>query len=143
MKKVILLFTIISLHLGFTFSQETSNGIVFQQITYKEALSLSKSTGKPIFIDAYTVWCGPCKYMDKRVFSSPEVGKYFNEHFINLKIEMEQNTEAPEVARRFRVMSYPTMLFIDGDERLLNKQIGAVDGVVLIDQAKSVIKNIK
>lgn len=143
MNKVIILFTILFIHLGVAWSQETSNGIVFQKISYQEALTLSKSTSKPIFIDAYTVWCGPCKYMDKKIFSDPEVGKYFNEHFINIKIEMEQHEDAPELARRFRVVSYPTLLFIGSDERLLNKQIGVVDGVILIDQAKSVIKSLR
>lgn len=143
MNKVIILFTILFIHFGVAWSQGTSNGIVFQKISYQEALNLSKSTGKPIFMDAYTVWCGPCKYMDKKIFSDPEVGKYFNEHFINIKIEMEQHEDAPELARRFRVVSYPTLLFIGPDERLLNKQIGVVDGVILIDQAKSVIKSLR
>ena len=142
MYKHILLLTIILLPLSVLFGQSAVSGIQFQDITYKEAIELSKETGKPVFIDAYTVWCGPCKYMEKKVFTDEMLGKFFNEHFINIKVEMEKDAEGPELARKYRVTGYPTLLFIDQSERIISKQIGAVDGVILLDVGKSVSKRL-
>ncbi len=48
----------------------------------------ARQEGKYLFIDAYTDWCGPCKQMAATTFQDPEVGEFFNENFVNLKIEM-------------------------------------------------------
>ena len=63
-------------------------------------------------MDAYTTWCGPCKRMARDVFSNAEVGKFFNKHFINIKVDMEKG-EGPRLAGKYRVNSYPTLLFLD------------------------------
>ncbi len=143
MKNLKLLFFFLFVQLSIVFAQEQKKGIEFKDITYQEALELSKKTGKPIFIDAYTSWCGPCKYMSARVFTDEKLAQFFNTHFINLKIEMEKSTDGSDVARRFRVNAYPTLLFIDGNERLMSRQVGAVDAVVLLDQGNSVVKSQK
>lgn len=139
MKQIALLFSLFAIQF-ISFSQEKVQGIVFQKMTFNEAIQLSKQTGKPIFIDAYTVWCGPCKYMEKKVFTNSDVANYFNTHFINLKVEMEKDAEGPELARKYRVTGYPTMLFIDGEEKVIKRQMGAVESAVLIDLGKSALK---
>jgi thiol:disulfide interchange protein len=98
--------------------------INFKSITFAKALDEAKSTGKIIFIDAYTDWCGPCKVMSKNVFTNPDVAKVFNDKFINLKIEMEKNSDGPEIARLYKVSAYPTLIFVDGSGRAVKKAIG-------------------
>lgn len=58
-------------------------------LTWAEAVTKAKSENKLIFIDFYTQWCGPCMNMAQTVFSLPEVGYYYNNTFINLKIDAE------------------------------------------------------
>jgi thiol:disulfide interchange protein len=41
-------------------------------------------------MDAYASWCGPCKKMDKMVFTQAEVGEVYNSTFINTKFDMEK-----------------------------------------------------
>lgn len=108
MKHFLTLLLIIA-GLQFAFAGE---GIHFFKGSFKEAQELAAKEHKIIFMDAYTSWCGPCKRMAKDVFSAAEVGKFFNKHFINIKVDMEKG-EGPKLAGKYRVTSYPTLLFLD------------------------------
>lgn len=44
-------------------SSET--GIQFFNGTWEEALALAEKESKPIFLDVYAVWCGPCKALKR------------------------------------------------------------------------------
>lgn len=114
-------------------------GISFEKMTFEKAKKEAKKSGKLIFIDAYTDWCGPCKRMAATSFQDPSVGEVFNKNFINLKIEMEKSEEGPEIARQYGVRAYPTLLIVDGDGRLVKQSIGMKSSDQLIALAKSVI----
>ncbi len=113
-------------------------GIKFIQLNLEKAKIESIKTGKLIFIDCYTDWCGPCKRMAATSFKDEKVGKAFNDKFINLKIEMEKNPDGRELAMKYRINAYPTLLIINGEGKLIKKVIGmqSVDG--LLHLARSV-----
>lgn len=112
---------------------ETESGIRFFEGTWEEALVESKKTGKPIFMDCYTVWCVPCKMLAKDVFTRPEVGDYFNIHFINVKMDM--GTEQGKVLNdKYQVTGYPTLLFLDGDGNLIHRIVGAPTADILLKE---------
>jgi thiol-disulfide isomerase/thioredoxin len=106
-----------------TFAQES--GIAFEQGTWKDLLAKAKQTHKLVFVDAYTSWCGPCKWMSKNVFPDAEVGALFNAHFVSAKIDMEKG-EGPAIGDQYGVLSYPTSLFLDGDGNLLHSVAGSM-----------------
>jgi len=112
-------------------------GIRFDQITYKEALVKAKETGKYIFIDCYTSWCGPCKKMAATSFKDANVGELFNTQFINLKMEMEKDAEGPELARLFKVKAYPTLLIVNGEGQVVKEILGMQSAEGLISFAQS------
>ena len=99
-------------------------GIQFKKISFEQALKEAKASNQLIFMDAYAEWCGPCKYMAANVFTDAEVGKLFNDKFINLKIDMEKG-EGPALAAKYQVRAYPTLFFIDGDGNVVKKVLGA------------------
>ena len=70
---------------------ENREGVQFQDLIYEEALKKAGKEGKMVFMDCYTVWCGPCKMMNERVFTQKVVGDYFKKHFIPLKVVMVKN----------------------------------------------------
>ena len=89
MKKTILF---VSLILGLSTLTAFSQGIQFEENNdLKAALVKAKAENKLVFIDAYAVWCGPCKVMARDIFPLKEVGDFFNAHFVNLKLDMEAN----------------------------------------------------
>lgn len=102
-----------------------TTGMTFVEKPFAELLAQAKAEDKVIFIDAYTTWCGPCKMMAARVFPLEEVGKVYNERFINAKFDMEKG-EGPELAKRYSVMAYPTYLFVDGNGDIVHKGLGYI-----------------
>ena len=124
--------------LGLTsFSPSPDAGISFHHGKYAEARKMAKETGKTIFIDGYTTWCGPCKKMAVNVFTDAEVGRYFNQNFVNVKMDMEQ-TSGQLISRRYNVNFYPTLLFIKPDGSLVGKAVGYHNKSELLALARSV-----
>jgi thioredoxin-related protein len=116
--------------------------INFEHGTLAEVLQKAKESNKLIFIDAYTEWCGPCKRMSAATFTDPEVGKYFNEHFINYKLDMEKG-EGLEFARTYRVNQYPTFLFLKPDASLHDRLIGYMQPQEFLQATTPVLANYK
>ena len=78
--------------------------------------------------------------MAKKTFTDPEVAKFFNENFINIKVEMEKDADGPELARMFKVRAYPTLLFVNGKGELIKQSLGYVTPEQLLTVAKEVVK---
>ena len=100
--------------------------IEFQHITLNEARTLAKTQNKPVFVDVYATWCGPCKYMANTTFMDKEIGNYFNAEFINVKLDGEK-ADGPTVMSDFGITAYPTLLFISPKGELVTKYVGAAD----------------
>lgn len=100
------------------------NGIRFEECSFDEVLALSGKTGKPVFMDCYTSWCGPCKMLSKQVFPQKSVGDYFNDRFVSIKMDMEKG-EGKELAKRYGVKVYPTMLVLGADGKVIHRFTGA------------------
>jgi thioredoxin-related protein len=58
-------------------------------MTFNEAIEAQKKTPKPIFMDVYTDWCGPCKMLDKNTFQNPAVADYVNQNYYAVKFNAE------------------------------------------------------
>ena len=61
-----------------------------QWYSWEEALALSETSPKKVFVDVYTSWCGWCKKMDRTTFKDPKVVKYLNDNFYAVKFDAEQ-----------------------------------------------------
>ena len=107
-----------------TYSVATAQGIRFDTTDWKSIVSRAKTEKKMIFVDFYTTWCGPCKRLEKEVFTLPEVGSKFNSSFVNARIDAEKG-EGIELAARFGISAYPSSVFIKADdESLVYKTVG-------------------
>ena len=78
-------------------------GIRFEHnLTWSDIAAKAKAEKKYIFVDCYTTWCGPCKYMTKNIFPLQEVGDFFNQAFINVKYQMDSTAKDDEEVKRKR-----------------------------------------
>lgn len=129
--KKILLFLALTLYLGGLSAQGDSAGIQFEHAAWSETLAKAKAEKKIIFVDAYTDWCGPCRMMTAKVFSQAKVAEYFNDNFINVKMNMEKG-EGPALSEEYSVIVYPTLLFIDGTGTIVHRAVGYHDADTFI-----------
>ena len=97
-------------------------GVYFEDLTFEQALEKAKLNRQMVFVDCYTSWCGPCKYMTSKIFPQEKMGDYLN-RFICVKYDMEKG-EGPELAKRFGVAAYPTFLLIDMNGNVRHKIVG-------------------
>ena len=152
MKKVIWLLTILFVGFGTATTQavpfgdtkptpkdDATTGIQFTDAAWKDILKKAKAEKKIIFLDAYASWCGPCKILQKKVFTQKSVGDFYNARFINVKMDMEKG-EGPALSQVYPLEAYPTMLYIDSDGRVLKKIIGLQSPEDLIAIGKTVKK---
>ncbi len=110
-------------------------GVYFQDLSYEEALKKSKQQGRKLFIDCYTTWCGPCKYMSETVFKQEKIGDFLNQNFICLKYDMEKG-EGPELAKKFGVRAYPTFIIVNPDGTIRHKLVGGGEEEQFIERVK-------
>ena len=136
----ILVVVVMSVFMMTSLSKSDDSGIEFSHATLAEAKVLAKESGKIIFIDCYTDWCGPCKRMAKTAFKDKEVGELFNKSFINLKIEMEKNPDGKEISRMYKIRAYPTLLMINAEGVLVKKSVGSQSSGDLLQLANNVLK---
>lgn len=110
---------------------EHNQGVVFDPISFDEALAKAKSENKLLFLDAYTSWCTPCRKMADDIFPLPEVGQAFTTRFVSIKIDMEKG-EGKKIAAKYAISAYPTMLVIDSEGKELKRIVGYRNGDELI-----------
>jgi thioredoxin 1 len=101
--------------------------IKFSQLSYKQVLTKAKASHKLVFVDAFAIWCAPCKELRKTTFKDPNVAAYFNQHFINFSIDVEKG-DGVDLAKTWQVEGLPTLLIVDENGKVLANHTGYVDG---------------
>ncbi|MDO6435450.1 thioredoxin family protein [Flavitalea sp. BT771] len=114
-------------------------GMHFFKGSWSDLQAAARHDHKMIFIDVYTDWCGPCKYMDKFIFTNPSVGGKYNTQFVNYKLNAEKG-EGVELAKKYNVTAYPTLLFLNSNGYLVHKVIGEKEVVPFIELAVEALK---
>jgi len=100
----------------------------FPELTdWSAALQAAQETGKPLFVDAYTDWCGWCKVMDKKTFSLPAVKQFMNENMLCYRMDMEHNKASHNLRLAFGVNAFPTFVILNPDGTLMGKLVGYSD----------------
>ena len=101
-----------------------AQGIKFQKLDWEANLKKASAENKLVYIDFYTTWCGPCKYMAKKYFPNEKAGTFYNKNFFCLKVDAEK--EGVALAKQYKVSGYPTNLFINPKtQEIVYKKMGA------------------
>jgi thioredoxin-related protein len=58
-------------------------------MSFNEAYKQCKVNPRPIIVDVYTTWCGPCKMMSAQTFNQPHIAEYINKNFYAVKFNAE------------------------------------------------------
>ena len=95
-----------------------------------EALVLKSD--KPVIVDFWAVWCGPCRMVGPIV---QEIGDEYGDKILVGKLDVDHN---PQVARQFGIRNIPTILFFKNGE-VVDKQVGAVPKQKLVEKLEPLL----
>ncbi|MBP3255706.1 MAG: thioredoxin [Clostridia bacterium] len=86
-------------------------------------------SGKPVIVDFYAEWCGPCKMM------SPVIDSIAEELGDTVKVGKVNSDENSELVEKFEIMSIPTIMIFKNGE-ISKKFIGFTDKEEIINAVK-------
>lgn len=99
---------------------------------WESAFQKAKRFNRPVFVDFVQDGCMPCKKLDAKTLSEPEVGKFYNDHFINLKLDV-RSPEGKPFGDKAGVKATPTLAFFSPDGDVLFAHEGFLDVQDIID----------
>lgn len=97
--------------------------IKFLDGSLSDALTAAKEQNKVLMVDVLTDWCKWCIELDNKVYADPEVAAFANANQINYKIDAEKG-EGTEFAKKYDIRGYPTVLFLDGNGKEIDRIYG-------------------
>jgi thioredoxin 1 len=98
--------------------------------SYEEVVKRAKSTNKYVFLDFYTVWCSPCKKMDKETYTNAKVSEFLND-MIAVKYDSEKG-DGIALSAKYRVKAWPTVILLDPGGREIDRYLGFLGAEKLV-----------
>ena len=77
------------------------------------------NSDKPVLVDFWAEWCGPCKMLTPTIES---ISKEYNNRSIVVKVNVD---EAPAIATKYGIRSIPSLLFFNNG-KVIEQKVGAV-----------------
>jgi thioredoxin-related protein len=114
----------------------------FTEVSGREGMDALKlralEGGRMLFVDVYATWCGPCKMMDREVYTDPVVAEYMNSHFVNARMDGETDY-GRQYATEQQLEGYPTMYIFDPDGNRINKLVGYIPAVEFLGTLQGLV----
>lgn len=84
------------------------------------ALALARQTQKPIMIDFFATWCGPCKLLDAEIYpAAPVVAE--GQNFVSVKIDVDKEAA---IAQKYKISAMPTIVFLSASGKEIHRTQG-------------------
>jgi thioredoxin 1 len=87
---------------------------------------------KPVIVDFWAEWCGPCRMVGPIV---KEISEDYTGKAIVAKVDVDSN---PQISAKFGIRNIPTILFFKGGQ-IVDKQVGAVAKSVLTSKLEAIL----
>ena len=100
---------------------------------YAKALTTAKAEKKLVLLDfTGSDWCPPCKALHKNVFATKDFVEFAKENLVLVEVDFpnykKQSDELKrlnkELARKFKIEGYPTIIIVNAEGKELSKEVG-------------------
>jgi thioredoxin 1 len=102
------------------------------EITDANFAEVAMSTEKPVMIDFWAEWCGPCRMVTPIV---EEMATEYAGKAVVGKVNVDDN---PDISAKFGIRNIPTILFLRGGQ-VVDKSVGAVPKNILTEKMEALI----
>jgi thioredoxin-related protein len=146
MKKLFLLLSFIPSILS-----AQDKGIHFEHgLSWQQVQAKAKTENKYVFMDCFTTWCGPCRFMSANIFPLQDVGDSMNAHFISVAVQLDttagDNAEIKswyqsghDITQQYKVQVYPTYLIFDANGKIVHRFVGSSDAHAFLSRVATAL----
>ena len=114
-------------------------GVSFYNGSYEQALIAAQKQQKILFIEFYANWCPHCQKMFRTVLNQEAVGQFYNEHFVNLKVE-ESSSGARKLMSKFNVSGFPSFIYLDAKTgEIIHRTSGEMAPARFVEEGKTAL----
>jgi len=106
----------------------TGSGEIHWLKSLDAAQKEARAEHKPILVDFFATWCGPCRMMDEETWPNADV-KAAVTKYVPVRQDVDANQD---VASRFDIESIPTVVILDADGKELDRNVGFADPAELL-----------
>lgn len=133
MKKALLLPSLILALCFHLVASETT--IPFHQGDFASLKKRAKTEGKMVVIEFFIDHCGVCVKLENQTFSNQALASFITEKYVPFRIDgLSIADEGVELAQKYQVRAYPTMVVIDSEGKLVKTLEGFFTPAILIEE---------
>lgn len=106
-----------------------------------EGFRIAQQENKPIAVYFWAIWCQYCAKFQSDTLGNPEVKKILEEDYVLVAMDLDRDRD---VAQKYGVSYPPYVLFLDGNDKVLERIPGAVDAgyfLPLVTQARDKVRS--
>lgn len=89
----------------------------------RPAMAKAKETGRPIMIDFYATWCGPCKLLDAKTYSDDRVAAA-STNWLMVRIDVDKNQG---LSQYYSINSIPTIVLLNAEGKEVRRETGFIE----------------
>lgn len=121
-----------------------AEGVQFFEGAWEEALAKAAKEDKHVFVQSTAVWCGPCKLLEREVLTLDEVGDFFNQHFVYVLWDYDDEGEELSALRdRYDfgkdADGLPGYLVLDGNGNETHRSGSYMEPPIFLQMAKTAL----